>query len=185
MLKCYGRVAIIATTAENAWMPTKTRRARNMSGYCGFSKSNRAARAEREGRFPASIIAKMLGVPCAYIKERIKTNEWHHLSGWYNCVDYYSFEDIQVWIESEEGKSDLAQWKEEHSKKTTLIRTGCCVEWLEWRGTRRHPRAVVRREEGCTVEDSGGSFLRIILPNGTEIKKKRDCKGLEIKGGSI
>jgi len=156
-----------------------------MSGYCGFSKSNRAAKAEKNGRFPASIVAKMLGVPCAYIKERVKTGEWHHSSSWFNCVDYYDLEDVREWIESEEGKADLEQWRASQSQKTKSIRTGCVVEWVEWRGTRRHPRAIKKRQEGCTVEDAGKSFLRIILPNGKEMRKKRDCKGLEIKGGSI
>ena len=151
-----------------------------MSGYSGFSKSNNAVAAEADGRFPASVIARKLGVPAAYVRERIGTGEWHHSSKFYNVVEYYDLAVCTEWLGSEEGRADLAEWQAAQKPRQASTRAGCRVEWLEWSGTRNHPRAKKCSAEGCTVTDKGGAFLEIILPDGSTLKKKKDCKGLNI-----
>lgn len=151
-----------------------------MSGYSGFSKSNNAVAAEADGRFPASVVARRLKVPTEYVRERIGTREWHHSSKFYNCVSYYDIAECAEWLDSEEGRSDFAEWRAAQKPRQASTRTGCRVEWLEWVGTRNHPRAIKRNADGCTVTDKGGAFLEILLPNGRTLKKKKDCKGLNI-----
>lgn len=151
-----------------------------MAGYNGFSKSNNAVHAERNGRHPASVVAKMLGVPSQFVKQCARTSEWHHSSKFYNCVQYYDLEVIQEWLESEEGMARLEEWKKGQKKKTTTTRVGCRVEWLEWSGTRNHPRATERVADGCAVTDEGGLFYKIKLPDGKTMRKKKDCRGLKI-----
>lgn len=154
-----------------------------MSGYFEFSKSNNAVAAEADGRFPASVVARKLGVPAAYVRERIGTSEWHHSSKYYNVVKYYDLAECEQWLESEEGRADFAEWQAAQKPRTSSTRTCCRVEWLEWGGTRNHPRATKRSADGCTVVDEGGAFYKITLPGGKTLRKKKDCRGLEIFGG--
>jgi hypothetical protein len=151
-----------------------------VSGYNGFSKSNNAVAAEADGRFPASVVARKLNVPTEYVRERIGTGEWHHSSKFYNVVKYYDLEECAEWLDSEDGRADFAEWRAAQKPRQTSTRTDCRVEWLEWVGTRNHPRAIKRIAEGCTVIDDGGAFYKIILPDGSTLKKKKDCKGLNI-----
>ena len=65
-----------------------------MAGYHNYSKSNNAIAAERNGRYPASHVAKMLGVPVAWVRLQ-GTNEWHHTSARYNVTNYYDLEKLQ------------------------------------------------------------------------------------------
>lgn len=155
-----------------------------MSGYSGFSKSNNAVAAEADGRFPASVVARRLKVPTEYVRERIGTREWHHSSKFYNVVKYYDLEECAEWLESDEGRADFADWKAAQKTRQASTRTGCRVEWLEWVGTRNHPRAINRSADGCTVTDDGGAFYKITMPDGSAMRKKKDCKGLEIFGGA-
>lgn len=150
-----------------------------MAGYNGFSKSNNAVSAERSGRYPASVVAKMLGIPSQFVKQFARTSEYHHSSKFYNVVKYYDLEDVKEWL-SEEGVEKLEEWKKGQKKKTVTTRAGCRVEWLEWSGTRNHPRATKRVAERCVVTDDGGLFYKITLPDGKAMRKKKDCRGLEI-----
>lgn len=152
-----------------------------MSGYFEFSKSNNAVAAELDGRFPASVVARKLNVPTEYIRDRIRTGEWHHCSKFYNSVNYYDLQECEEWLDSEEGRADFDEWLAARKPKSASTRIGCRVEWLEWVGTRNHPRAKQRSADGCTVIDKGGAFLEIVLPDGQVMKKKKDCRGLEIK----
>jgi hypothetical protein len=58
-------------------------------GYNGYSKSNRAIQAEREGKYPASVLAKKLGIKTSAIRMFLCPCEWHHTSKFYNKVNYY------------------------------------------------------------------------------------------------
>ena len=66
-----------------------------MAGYSGYSKSNNAVQAEREGKFTASRLAQRVrryfrGVTTADIKTALNPCEYHHTSCKYNAIDYYS-----------------------------------------------------------------------------------------------
>jgi hypothetical protein len=150
-----------------------------VSGYCGFSKSNRAVAAESAGRFPASVVARKLRLPVEFVKS-VGTSEWHHTSGWYNCTDYYDLQEVAEYAATEEGKAELEALRQKPAK-ASKTHHNVRVEWLEWAGTRSHPRAIERKAEGCTVVDDGGAFYKITLPDGRSLKKKKDCNGLYIK----
>ena len=60
-----------------------------MAGYSGYSKSNNAIAAEAQGRFPASVLARKLGVKTGAIRELAVDSEWHHTSKKYNVTVYY------------------------------------------------------------------------------------------------
>lgn len=70
-----------------------------MAGYCGYSKSNNAIEAEKEGRFPLTIavkeLAKKANITQKLARQILKDQgswEWHHSSKFYNQVDYYDVE---------------------------------------------------------------------------------------------
>jgi hypothetical protein len=78
-----------------------------MAGYSGYSKSNNALKAEREGKFPKTIAQKVLRevllnvfsvkITTKEAKEILEKSvpcEWHHTSKNYNATDYYCIGDI-------------------------------------------------------------------------------------------
>lgn len=153
-----------------------------MAGYYNYSKSNNAIAAERNGRYPASRVAKMLGVPTLWV-QRQRSREWHHTSSRYNITDYYDVEELQDHLDTPEGQEQLAQVRAElDALKGSPERVWTCVEvrWLEWGGTRAHPRAKERSETGCTVTDAGGKFVVITLPNGSSFRKGKNTNGFVV-----
>jgi len=141
-----------------------------MSGYCDYSKSNNAINAEQDGKFPASIIARKLGVETGAVKEILTPCEWHHTSSWYNSTDYYDLED------AEEKLSELKAFK---SDKTEKIYHHCTVKYLEWSGTRKHPTAseVVLKNRKVMVK---GQFATFNNACGKPMRKKISANGFEI-----
>lgn len=56
------------------------------------------------------------------------------------------------------------------------------VTWLDWGGTRRHPRAIERTAEHCSVTWTGGAMCTVHFPGGDEMRKKLDTQGFRING---
>ena len=150
-----------------------------MSGYSGFSKSNRAVAAENAGRYPASVVARKLRLPVEFVR-LCGNGEWHHTSKWYNATSYYDLDEVAEYAASEEGQAELAKLASK-PVKASKTHANVRVEWLEWGGTRNHPRAIERASDGCTVVDDGGAFYKITLPGGRALKKRKDCNGLVVK----
>jgi len=72
-----------------------------MAGYSGYSRSNNAVAAERDGRFPASTLAARLrafrrfrGCTASDIKWLLEPSEYHHTSKRYNCTDFFDLRDL-------------------------------------------------------------------------------------------
>jgi len=89
-------------------------------GYDGWSKSNRALEAEKEGKYPitqaAQILSKKLGWPVTKTKAlllTLGTKEWHHTSKFYNETKYYDISD--KWIK--ENKKDIDSFQYNPSKQ--------------------------------------------------------------------
>lgn len=153
-----------------------------MAGYYNYSKSNNAVAAEAHGRYPTTAAARLLGVPVAWVKLQ-HTREWHHTSGWYNSTDYYDVETLAEHLATDYGQEQLAQVKAEiaaQKKKPETVITGATVRWLEWVGTRNHPRAIERESTGCTVTDAGGKFVTVALHDGTTFKKGKATNGFAV-----
>jgi len=146
-----------------------------MGGYQpDFSKSNNAVWAESEGRFPASVIAKKIGVPSPLISEHLAPCEWHHTSSWYNTTDYYDLEEAREFFLTEEGKEAIAEFRRESREVETF--TDCRVEWLEWYGSRNHPKC-----EECVATKATVTVKRqtatIKLKDGTKFQKRLSTNG--------
>jgi hypothetical protein len=156
-----------------------------MAGYYNYSKSNNAIAAERNGRYPASHVAKMLGVPVAWVRLQ-GTNEWHHTSARYNVTNYYDLETLQEHLDTPEGQEQLAQVKAEVAAKKrveTTVLTDATVRWVEWTGFQRFRKAVEHKEENATVTYAGGKFVTVKLACGREFKKGKDTYGFAAYSG--
>lgn len=154
----------------------------NMSGYNGFSKSNNACDAEANGRFPASECAKRLNVPIEFVRAQ-GASEWHHTSKYFNCTDYYDLDAIREHLETDEGRAQLDAIKVELKAKKSApetVHAPADVKWLEWGGTRNHPKATEMSASGATVTDRGGKFVEVTLASGLTFRKGRDTRGFEV-----
>lgn len=141
-----------------------------MSGYFEFSKSNNAIAAEHAGRYPATKLAQILGVKVGAIKALMNPCEWHHSSKHFNHVDYYSQETAEEIIE------ELQAWKPEKKDETQLENVR--GSFLQWSGTRNHPKAQ-RIEFGPVRATKKGKWFILHLPNG-DIRKNEDTRGLHL-----
>lgn len=141
-----------------------------MAGYHNFSKSNNAVEAEESGRFPATVLAKMLGVKAGAIRAIMSPCEWHHTSSWFNCTDYYRLED------AEEVMDELKAWKPEAKAERSYKR--CTGSYLVWSGTRNHPHAREVEFGPCTVTQKGVWY--IVHTKDGDVRKKETTRGFKL-----
>ena len=146
-----------------------------MAGYHGYSKSNNAVEAEKNGRYPASKIAKITGVPTSLIKQHVPPCEWHHTSRWYNQTDYFDPEKVRTFFHSETGEKILAQHKAE--KTETTIYHDCKVKWLEWSGSKARPKCTKMEIFGATVSVKGQTAT--ISHGKTSFQKRLSTNGFD------
>jgi len=145
-----------------------------MAGYVDYSKSVNAVYAEREGLMTASRLAKQLGVPVATIRAA-GADEWHHTSCHYNRTDYFNPERVAEWLATDEGRAALEAARA--AKKTAAVEhNNCHVEWLEWAGSVRHPKAVERSADGAIVTVRGQTAT-ITLAGGQTFQKRLTTTG--------
>jgi hypothetical protein len=157
-----------------------------MAGYADdFSKSNNALDAEARGLMTASAIARKIGhgATAAGVKVVLRRAEWHHTSKMYNPVGYYDY-DAAVEDAAEHGRDVAAEIIAASAKPAATEQTiaNARVEWLEWGGTRKHPRATVRQASGCTVTYTGGEFVKVMYALTRTMRKGRETKGFKING---
>lgn len=157
-----------------------------MAGYRGYSMSNNAVSAYSNGLLPAS---KIKEVPAVLIERFVRYSEWHHSSKQYNRVKFYdpkivratfglieaSDEDDDLIPANPEAVAALAAHKAEE-KSVGSVHYDCLVEWIEWSGSLRNPKAEERKESGCTVQIKGQT-AKITLPNGTVLTKRLSTRG--------
>ena len=155
-----------------------------MAGYQEYSKSNNAVEAENKGLKTASNIAKYLskkykkyyGCTAIDIKKVLCSKEWHHTSCWYNKTDYYDIVDLSFLGYRQELQKIIRERKDIKS----IIYNNCTVEWLEWEGTRKRPKAIKKNGYNCVVEFNGKSTYKITLNNGVSFTKRKGTKGFYI-----
>lgn len=149
-----------------------------MAGYHNFSMSNNALEAYSNGERPLSKWTKekmiqeiqyqemeiefdinlLKKLPLSELKDRllIKTS-WHHTSSHYNKTDFYSLNLDAI---SELTNEKLKKISEE-VKKTKAAEPEKEERWicsfLEWSGSRKHPKATEITEEGII---KGNWFIR-------------------------
>ena len=159
-----------------------------MAGYYGYSMSNNAVAAYDDGLKPISkwtksdFLSFSFSLPedkrqvikAARIKELkrlLKYREWHHTSSMYNETDFYGIDEEAIEeMTADELASFLAPTEE---KKAAEFKAVCT--FLEWSGTRKHPKATEMTEEGII---RGNWFYRkngskkSIIANGFKIRER-------------
>lgn len=163
-----------------------------MAGYNGWSMSNNAINAYKNGEKPLSkwkksdifeaieeseielkcSIEKLKKLPVKTLKNicLIKSS-WHHTSSHYNKTDFYTIDEYNLENLTNEKLDELIAKNKADKKqdKTTEEKWKCA--FLEWSGTRKHPKATEIIEEGIV---KGDWFYR---KNGT--KKKTTANGFK------
>ena len=161
------------------------------SGYNGFSMSNRAVEAYEDGEKPLSkwrkkdIIEGIQDLSIDFNIELLKKvkvkmlkdkmlyrSSWHHTSSYCNETNFYSLdiryienltnEDIEKMI-----LEDVKEDKQEETKRRLAN-----FEYLEWGGSRRHPRATEHILKNVYVEEKG-CFYHVYNEKGEFILKKK------------
>jgi len=156
-----------------------------MAGYFGFSMSNNAVDAYRGGLLPASKLARKLkkyfpGVTAGDIGNVVRPSEWHHTAKFYNCTNFYQLSDFAELAERRKLRAEIAE-RRSAEKNPDMILKNATVEWLQWSGSRNHPKCVGKREENCTVSvPPVGKFVKIIFKSGLEMKKGKATNGFNI-----
>lgn len=143
-----------------------------MAGYNGWSMSNNAVAAYENGEKPLSkwrktdifeaieeqveikcSIEKLKKVPVEILKEIcLRCSSWHHTSSYYNQTDFYSL-DVKRIEELTDDKIEklISDYKADKKNKPSEERWECA--FLEWSGSRKHPRATEVIEEGVVKGD--------------------------------
>jgi hypothetical protein len=166
-----------------------------MAGYNGYSKSNNAVWAEDNNCFPASILARELKVKTNAIKCLVEPSEWHHTSSWFNSTDYYDgslliplaknmmpdesyYCDEDDLFEAADLLLKLRAFRE--PKAIGWTDDNCDVDWIEWDGSRKRPKAIEHSEKRCHVEFNGKSTYKIKTPSGYTFTKREGANGFYI-----
>lgn len=147
-----------------------------MAGYNGFSMSNNAVAVYECGEKPLSkwtkadiieaiedavkedelvlkcSIGKLKRTPVGVLKELcLSYSSWHHTSNHYNKTDFYSL-DIDSIEELTDERIDKFV-KNKSAKKEEITEEKWKCAFLEWGGTRKHPKATEIIEVGIIKGD--------------------------------
>ena len=138
-----------------------------MAGYDGYSKSNNALNAEYEGKMTASALAKHIGhgATAKGVNAVLIPCEWHHTSSRYNRTNYFDLDGDASDLAAESDSADIEAAKQtliekiidaskSETKKEEIIESAH-VEWIEWGGTRNHPKATKCTADHCRVVVKG------------------------------
>lgn len=167
------------------------------SGYQGWSMSNRAVQAYDSGEKPLSKwnkksileevartidyvglevkfdIKKLESVKVNVLKEKLLSySSYHHTSSYFNTTDFYTVDVDTLEELTNEVVEDLIKLGNANKKKQQPKERKVVAHFLEWGGTRNHPKAYDIVEEGTIV---GNWFIR---KNGS--KKSINAKGFYI-----
>lgn len=139
-------------------------------GYIENKMSVRAYEAYESGEKPLSKWSKNDIIECVlnvrndfqekelkiYSKEVLKAflicSSWHHTGSYFNETNFYSLDldfielsKIEIIQVLEKKKKDLEKEKEE---KKILKLQKCKFKYIEWAGTRKHPKAIEKESYG-------------------------------------
>ncbi|MHB8281275.1 MAG: hypothetical protein ACYDDE_00555 [bacterium] len=134
-----------------------------MAGYnYKLGISNNAVTAYKSGLLPAT---KIKGIPSKLIKEFCAAEEWHHTNTkFFNETYFYNPEYVlatfgkikhQEYMANKEAIQSLKEYNKNPKKKEIKIFENCFVEWLEWSGSKKHPKCDKKIAENCKVTIKG------------------------------
>lgn len=163
------------------------------AGYTGYSMSQRAAEAYENGEKPLSkwtkneIINKIKDidkekaqvfskVKLAVLKDTVlRYSSWHHTSSRCNKTDFY---EVSAEIIEEMAINDiLALSKKEDAKEEPVNKYKGTIRYLEWSGTRKHPKGTEHKLEDVWIEEKGCFYLVMNDKGELVIKKKIGSNG--------
>lgn len=151
--------------------------------YIGFSMSEGAQKAYDRGLRPASKVGH--GIPAELVRKFVPREEWHHCSSRYNRVDFYCPEKVlatfgKVASDRYLPDPDAVQALSEHNLSRLPERHyNATVRWIEWTGTRSHPKPKYMVAEGCEVLVKGNT-AKVTLPSGETFSKRMFTNGFII-----
>ena len=159
------------------------------SGYHGFSMSNRAVEAYNNGEKPFSkwtkqdildvieeykqdtVFYELAKVRAGVLKAHLlRKNSWHHTGKFCNCTVFYSI-DFDL-IDSLDFQTVKAWQLEKIKKEVEQVKRYECV-YLEWSGTRKHPKPNEVQSTGII---KGNWFY----PDNENFKKSINANGFRI-----
>ena len=146
-----------------------------MAGYNGWSMSNNAVAAYEDGEKPLSkwtkadifdaikeqeielkcSIESLRKLPVKILKEMcLRYSSWHHTSNHYNRTDFYSLDINYIEnLSDEEIDRLITEYKADKKTKDKPLEEKWRCAFLEWSGTRAHPKATDIIEEGVVKGD--------------------------------
>ena len=162
-----------------------------MAGYSGYSMSNNAVAAYENGEKPlskwkkADILeavktqevelkcspSKLQKLPAVLLKEIcLCYSSWHHTSSHYNETKFYMLNAEYLEILTDAMVDEIAaEYNKTYAKEKQPVEETWECAFLEWSGTRKHPKATEVVEQGIV---RGQWFYR---KDGT--KKKTSANG--------
>ena len=140
-----------------------------MAGYDNFSESNNSIDAKQNGRFPASILAKRIGVKTGAIKSLLTPCEWHHTSSRFNMTDFYDEEEAYEILDR------LKAWENAEEVETTK---NCTVIYKEWGGSRKHP--ICHNVTITADVEKKGEWFKIYPIDGAKSFRKKETNIVSI-----
>jgi hypothetical protein len=157
----------------------------------GISYNGHNARAN--GTYPASIVARKLGVPSKVIAESAPSSEWHH-SGTGSPrnpireVPYYNLEKIREWLATDEGANALAAHKISTSiqrvAKVPFVMRAEKFIYHESNGLRRWHKMIEHELNNVLIKSNGGELCEIHTPSGSVLKKRLDGNWVRLEGAT-
>ena len=174
------------------------------SGYSGYSMSNRAREAYDDGEKPLSKWSKagIIEAVEEYAEEtelhfdinllkKLKVadlkrlvlyrSSWHHTSSYANRTDFYDIDRDKLATLTDEEINRILVRPSENTKNVLVPKTyRGDIFYLEWGGTRNHPKATERKLENVNIEEKG-CFYIVTDDNGKLLlKKKFDSRGTQV-----
>ncbi|NLC95943.1 MAG: hypothetical protein GX675_00005, partial [Erysipelotrichaceae bacterium] len=159
----------------------------NNSGYDGYSMSNRAREAYSENRKPISQFnkndltyaneilesknmdkLKSIASLKRFVQEKGNTGEWHHTSSYGNETTFYDLELALEEVTNEDIETFNKPIKKEKVNSERYIGN---IEFIEWGGSRRYPKAYERTLKNVTIEEKG-SYYTVFNEKGEQILRK-------------
>lgn len=158
-----------------------------MAGYLhDYSMSRNAAEAYQSGEMPMSkwtkaaiieeirnsypdMVNLIKSVPAAILRrELLEKSSWHHTSCRFNRTDFYAISEA---VMEDLTAEQVAAWAPiaKAEPKTVCYRGD--LHYIEWSGTRKHPKATAMVLEDIDIEERGSFY--ICFRNGEEVLRKK------------